>query len=177
MTSQWHLELDGAESAYPNNLIEYIYKKLGYLIWTFISGSPAYLMGNIKSLKSIVNVSHCKLYSLFLSWKDDIARRDMEQMIEEAAQGQVVLLPYLLDYVNVLIDGVMTWNDSDSLLGTEAFVIPVQLSKIKAHNQGSWSKGPLQMSGSGAWICNYIPQTARHHFLISISILEDVSLR
>ncbi len=68
-------------------------KKLGYLIWTFVSGSPAYLRENINSIKSIVNGSHCKLYSLSLSWKDDIVGRDMEQMIEEAALGQVVLLP------------------------------------------------------------------------------------
>jgi hypothetical protein len=53
----------------------------------------------------------------------------MEQMIEQAAPAEVVLLPNPPDYVNVLIAGVTTWNASDSLLGAEAFVIPVPLSK------------------------------------------------
>jgi hypothetical protein len=94
---------------------------------TFVSGFPAYLIENINSLKSIVNGSHCKLY--LLSWKGNIVARDMEQKIEQAAMAQVVLLPNPPDYVNVLIAGVMTWNASDSLLGVEAFVIPVPLSK------------------------------------------------
>jgi hypothetical protein len=46
----------------------------------------------------------------------------MEQMIEQAALDSP-------DYVDVLIDGVTTWNHSDSLLGAEAFVIPGPLSK------------------------------------------------
>jgi hypothetical protein len=53
----------------------------------------------------------------------------MEQMIEHAAPDEVVLLPNFPDYVNILISGVTTWNASDSLLGTEAFVIPVIIAK------------------------------------------------
>jgi hypothetical protein len=84
-------------------------------------------MENMNSLKSIVNGSHCKLH--LLSWKDEILGRYMEQMIEQAAPAEVVLLSNPPDYVKVLSAGVTTWNASDSLLGAEAFVIPVPLSK------------------------------------------------
>jgi hypothetical protein len=40
----------------------------------------------------------------------------MEQMIEQVAPAEVVLLPNPPDYVNILI----VWNASDSLLGAEA---------------------------------------------------------
>ncbi len=63
-------------------------KNEGYIIWTFFSGSPAYLTENINLLKSIANGSHYKLHSL--SWKDEIVGMDMEQMIEQAALAEVV---------------------------------------------------------------------------------------
>jgi hypothetical protein len=60
-------------------------------------------------------------------------------MFDEAAPVQVVLLPNPPNYVHILIDKVTTWNHSDSLLGTEVFVIPVPSSKdkltIKVHGQ------------------------------------------
>jgi hypothetical protein len=68
--------------------------------------------------------------------KDEIVGRNMEQMIEQAAAADLVHVSNPPDYVNVLIAGVTTWNASDSLLGAEAFVIPVPLSKKSPH-QGS----------------------------------------
>ncbi len=138
---QWRLEFEGAASAYPNNTIDCIYERNEiHLAWTFVSASTAYLTENMNSLKSIVNGSSCKLYSL--SWMNEIVARDMEQLIEEAAPGHIVLLPNPPNYINILIDEVTTWDPSDSLLGAKAFVIPVPLS-IKNPQPRSMIKGSL----------------------------------
>jgi hypothetical protein len=102
----------------------------------------------------------------------------MEQIIEQAALAQVVLLPNPPDYVNILIDGVTSWNDSDSLLGTEAFVIPLPLSKKKPQSRFMVKRS---LTDVRQWSLDMQLRTTNCNaslliILFLVSIREDVSL-
>ena len=108
-------------------------------------GSPAYLTKeNINPLKGIVNGTPCTLHSL--SWTDANVNAQMQQLISMAPDDEIVMLPIPPDYVNVQINGQTTWDPNDSLLGSEAYVIPVPIAKkrliVKVRGQNILAKLP-----------------------------------
>ena len=77
--------------------------------------------------KGIVNGTPCTLHSL--SWTDANVNAQMQQFISMAPDDEIVMLTIPPDYVNVQINGQTTWDPNDSLLGSEAYVIPVPIAK------------------------------------------------
>ena len=55
----------------------------------------------------------------------------MQELNSQSPEGEIVMLPIPPDYVNVQLLGHNTWNPNDSLLGSQAYVIPIPIAKKK----------------------------------------------
>jgi hypothetical protein len=70
----------------------------------------------------------------------------MQEILSMAPDNEIVMLPIPPDYVNVQIHRQTTWDANDSLLGSEAYVIPVPIAKkrliVKVRGQNILAKVP-----------------------------------
>jgi hypothetical protein len=134
---QWRMDLAGLAARFPSDITESIYvKKSSQLMFTFVQGAPAYITENMNALKSVVNGSFCELHSL--TWTDRVISTAMQQLINNANRGEIVILPIPPDFINVRLDGVPN-SPSDSLFGANDYVIPIPLArnnlKVKFNRQ------------------------------------------
>ena len=134
---QWRMDLAGLAARFPSDITESIYvKKSSQLTCTFVQGAPAYITENINPLKRVVNGTFCTLHSL--TWTDADTSTAMQQLINNANRGEIVILPIPPDFINVRLDGV-PHCPSDSLFGVNGYVIPIPLArnnlKIKFNQQ------------------------------------------
>ena len=108
-------------------------------------GAPSYLTEKVNTLSQIVNGTACTLHSL--TWNNPNDTAVMQDLISQSPDGEVVKLPITPTYVNVQLLGHSLWNPQHSLLGSEAYVIPIGIAKKKISVKVRGSVIPAKVHG------------------------------
>jgi hypothetical protein len=124
---QWRCELVGIATSLPTHAIDFIYESnTTTLTFTCVVGSPCFLTENINVLKGVVNGTPCKVHSV--GYADTNEQEEMQDLLSRSWE-RVEVLPIVPDFLNVELQGFTTWDPNDSLLGAEAYVIPIPIAK------------------------------------------------
>ena len=125
---KWHCELVGIATSLPTNDIDFIYvNNTTTLTFSFVIGSPCFLTENINVLKGLVYGTLCKCHSL--SYTRTNEQEEMQDIISHSGDRVINMVPIPPDFLNVEPQGFTTWDPNDSLLGAEAYVIPIPIAK------------------------------------------------